>query len=465
MRRAEPSVAPGFCPPWWLEEAPSDPPAPPLEGRVEADVAIVGGGYTGLWTALALREREPSLRVVLLEAELCGGGPSGRNGGIAHGYWSALGRLRAALGYEDALEVARTSNAVLPALRALGEDIWFHQAGMLKVSASQAQDAAIDRAVAVAAELGVPEEAVPLTGEEVAERCRSAPFRRGVFFRDGATVQPARLVRSLRRAVVAAGVTIHEGTRVTAVRPGLVKSSGGEVDAPEIVLATGAWMTGWKPVRRHLTNFGSYAVLTEPVPELLEEIGWTGGEAIIDGRVFLHYFRTTPDGRVLLGSASGPIGSSGRVDARFTHDRPTAARAEAGLRALLPGIAEARVVAAWGGPIDVSADHVPFFGTAPGTRIHHGVGYSGNGIGPTWLGGQVLASLALGAADDWAALPLVRRRPPGLPPEPLRHLGGRVLRNAMLAVEEAEESSTRRSLAARAIADLPRRLGLPFASR
>ena len=109
--------------------------------------------------------------------------------------------------------------------------------------------------------------------------------------------------------------------------------------------------------------------------------------------MFLHYFRTTDDGRVLMGSGTGPIGFGGRVDARFTEDAATAARAERGLRRLLPGLAGARVERAWGGPIDVSADHLPFFGTVPGTRIHYGLGYSGHGVGPSWLGGQILASL------------------------------------------------------------------------
>ena len=159
--------------------------------------------------------------------------------------------------------------------------------------------------------------------------------------------------------------------------PNELETPGGILRAPEVVLATNAALTGWAPASRNLTNFGSYVVLTEPAPELLAEIGWTGGEAIVDGRMFLHYFRTTNDGRVLMGSGTGPIGFGGRIDERFSRDQPTAARAEAGLRRLLPGLAGVRVERAWGGPIDVSADHLPFFRTKPGTRIHYGAGYSG----------------------------------------------------------------------------------------
>ena len=223
--------------------------------------------------------------------------------------------------------------------------------------------------------------------------------------------------------------------------------------------------TDWKPVRGRLTVFGSYVVLTEPVPEVLEEIGWTGGEAITDGRMFLHYFRTTADGRVLMGSGSGPIGFGGKIDERFFADRATVERAERGLRRLLPGLAEAKVTHAWGGPIDVSSDHLPFFGTLPDKRIHYGAGYSGHGVGPSWLGGQILARLVLGVDDELTRLPFVTRRVPKLPPEPIKRLGGGLVRASILACEEAEEAGRRPSLPARAGAALPRVLGLRIGTR
>jgi glycine/D-amino acid oxidase-like deaminating enzyme len=424
----------------------------------------VGGGYTGLWTALAVLEREPSARVAVLEAETCGAGPSGRNGGFCHGYWSHLASLREVVGDAGALEVARAAERIIPAMRAVEDDFWLREGGLLRVSAAPAQDAVVDRAVDAARALGVEEEAVPLSRNELAERIRSPVFRRGVYFRECATVQPARLVRALRAAVLRSAL-LHERTPVTDVRPCVVTTPQGQVRAPEIVVATNAWMTGWRPLRGRVTNFGSYVVLTEPVPELLERIGWTDGEAIIDGRMFLHYFRTTNDGRVLMGSGSGPIGFGGRVDERFSGDRPTAARAEAGLRRLLPDLAEARVERAWGGPIDVSADHLPFFGTVPGERVHYGAGYSGHGVGPSWLGGQILASLATGRDDEWTSLPLATRRVPRLPPEPLTRIGGGLVRAAIMACEAAEEEGRRPPLAARAAATLPRLLGMQIGTR
>jgi glycine/D-amino acid oxidase-like deaminating enzyme len=339
---------------------------------------------------------------------------------------------------------------------------------MLEVSAAPAQDSDVERSIAAARELGVEEEAVPLSAQEVAERCASPPFRRGVLYRDGATVQPARLARTLRAAVLDAGVVLHERTHVDRTRkgsPNVLETPGGRVRARDVVVAVNAAAAGWRPLARRLTVFGSYIVLTEPVPELLERINWTGGEPMVDGRMFLHYFRTTNDGRVVMGSGSGPIGFGGRLNGRFTADRPSVARAAAGLAFLFPELADARIERAWGGPIDVSADHFPFFGTVPGTRVHYGAGYSGNGVGPSWLGGKILARLALEIEDELTALPLVNRHVRPLPPEPVKRLGGGLVRGAALRVEEAEQAGRRPAWPLRAIAGLPRAVGLRVGTR
>ena len=433
---------------------------------------MVGGGYTGLWTALAVRELEPSARVAVLEAGLCGEGPSGRNGGFLHGYWSSLARARRSFGDGGALAVAQAGSAIVPGIREFvekrGVDVWLRDAPMLEVSAAPAQDAAIDAAVAAARELGVEEEAVAVGRDELAERCSSPKFRRGVLYRDAATVQPARLVRALRAAVLTEGVSIYERTPLVRLRrgsPSVVETPRGRVQAREVVVAINAAAAGWRPLSRRLTVFGSYIVLTAPVPELLKAINWTGGESIVDARMFLHYFRTTNDGRVVMGSGSGPIGFAGRIDERFTADGPSVARAEAGLRFLLPGLVEARVERAWGGPIDVSADHFPFFGTVRGSRVHYGAGYSGNGVGPSWLGGRILARLALGIEDELTALPLVNRHVRPLPPEPIKRLGGGLIRGAALRAEEAEQAGRRPALPLRAISALPRAVGLRVGTR
>lgn len=462
--------------PWWLEEAlaaegPQDE-APPLEGELEVDVAVVGGGYAGLWTTLILREKDPGLRVALLEADRCGFGPSGRNGGILHGYWTKLGSLTALFGREGARHVAQAAAHVVPAVRAFaearGEDVWLEENGAVGVSAAPAQDAPIAALAAAGRAAGFDDAVVELGPDDVARYCSSPVFRRGVLIRDAATIQPARLARALRRAALADGVQLFERTPANAREGGarvVLRTPRGRVFADRVVYAAGADTARLLPLGRQLTNFGSYIVLTEPAPDLLERLGWSNGPALFDGRMFVHYFRTTRDGRIAMGSGSGPIGVGGRVDARFFSDRGTVARAERGLRRLLPETRELAVTHAWGGPIDVSSDHEPFFGTLPGGRVHYGAGYSGHGIGPTWLAGQILSSLALDRRDEWTALPLVDRVVPRLPPEPLRWLGGSAVRRALLACEAAEERGARPPGWAPPLAALPRRLGMRIGTR
>jgi glycine/D-amino acid oxidase-like deaminating enzyme len=183
-------------------------------------------------------------------------------------------------------------------------------------------------------------------------------------------------------------------------------------------------------------------------------------------RMFVHYFRKTVDGRVLMGSGSGPISYNGDMgDKRLREDSASALRAERGLRRLLPGFANVPVAKAWGGAIDISADRLPFFKTISGTRVHYGCGYSGHGVNPTYIGGQCLASLVLGENDMWSNLPLCRRDVPSLPPEPFRYYGGRAVRRAILACEDAEERGRPAPLVATAIAALPQLFGLRIGTR
>jgi glycine/D-amino acid oxidase-like deaminating enzyme len=290
-----------------------------------------------------------------------------------------------------------------------------------------------------------------------------------VFLPEGANLHPALMARALRKAAMEAGVEIYENTPMTDLdksAPNCIRTPGGQIVARDVVLATNCDLASLPETKPHVSVFSSYAVMSEPAPAALEAMGWTGEEGISDMRMFLHYFRKTPDGRVLMGSGSGPIAFNGHTnDSRLREDSDSARRAERGLHRLLPSFRDVPIALAWGGQIDVSADRLPFFKTIPGTRVHFGCGYSGHGINPTYISGQCLASLVLNENDMWSNLPLVRRELPTLPPEPFRTWGGRAVRRAIIACEEAEEQNRRPPPLASAMAALPRLLGLRIGTR
>ncbi|HKJ35766.1 MAG TPA: FAD-dependent oxidoreductase, partial [Solirubrobacterales bacterium] len=365
---------------YWLEEAGKVEPLAELEGERSADVVVIGGGYTGLWTAWHLKKLEPGARVVVLEAGVCGQGPSGRNGGFCNSMWFSLPNMRERWGDEEALAVARAAHDAIDGVEAFcrdeGVDAWFRRGGYLQVSTAGAHDGVWDDAVGACRELVGPgfdggrgngiwggdgdgtgrsenlegdsenpvgeggrpadrptEVAQALGAAEVAQRCASPAFRGGAYFPDAATVQPARLALGLRERLRAAGVEIYEHSPVRRLRPdpatpatnlfrcslclhGAQKEqrSGGSWDGRGVVAETaggarvlagaavvaigGAAKAPRGPLRDSLTVTSSHIVLTEPVPELLEQIGWTGGECITDSRALIDYFRTTPDGRI-----------------------------------------------------------------------------------------------------------------------------------------------------------------------
>jgi glycine/D-amino acid oxidase-like deaminating enzyme len=462
----------------WLREALAaegdPPPLPPPSADMTCDVAIVGGGYTGLWTALQLKDRAPELEVVLLEQDICGGGPSGRNGGFVNAWWDELDTLEELYGAGPALAAA---HAVSDSVRAIsawcderGIDAHYRQAGMLEVSTAEAHDDRPLGTVRVADRLGVPEEFVALTADEVRARCASPRFRSGAFMRDGATVQPALLARGLRRVALERGVVIHEQSRVRPrlKRDGsrtslLVDAAGGphRLTAGQVVLAVNAWGAGWRPFRRSILAWGSYMVRTEPIAEeRLAGLGWAGGESIYTARFNVEYFHVTRDGRIAIGSGGGVPGYDGRIGPSFTDDLGSARRAATAFRFLFPQLADVRLTDAWGGPIDVSGDHLPRFGTLPGGGAHYALGYSGNGVAPSHLAGRVLAALVLGSDEPITRLCLVGPPPRRLPPEPFRYLGARVIRRAVMSREAREMQGRRAPWWLRQLTALPRRLGI-----
>jgi glycine/D-amino acid oxidase-like deaminating enzyme len=447
---------------WWLAEAGGFEPFPALDGDRTADVVVIGGGYAGLWTAWQLRERGAT--VAVLEAELCGHGPSGRNGGFCETLWTQFPELAERFGRDRALAAATASSESVAAIgawcEAQGVDAWFRRSGYLQVSTTPAHDAVLDRILAAA-----PAEKVePLDGAAVRARCDSPRFRRGLYVPDDATVHPARLALGLRARVREAGADVFERSRVRALRvaPGQVsvQTNGGSVRAGAAVLAVNAATRAIRPLRARLSVTSSHIVLTEPVPDVLEAIGWTGGESVADSRTFLHYLRTTRDGRILFGWGGGRLAAGARLHGRVEVDGDVADETRAHLVATFPGLRGRAVTHAWGGPIDVSPSHLPQIGSLPGAPVHYAFGFTGNGVGPSHLAGRALAALASGERSELA---LIEEAPVKVPPEPLAWLGGNLVRRAFLRRERLEEAGRGVDPFTRALTAAPRVIGIHVA--
>jgi glycine/D-amino acid oxidase-like deaminating enzyme len=453
---------------YWLEEAGAIPPAPPLEGGRDADVVVVGGGFTGLWAAWHVKQLRPEARVVLLEADTCGQGPSGRNGGFCNAMWFQLASMRRRWGDEPALAVARAAQDAVVGIGGFcereGIDAWFRQAGYMQVSTAAAHDGVIARALGACRELGVADRLTALSHEEAMARCASPPFRAGAISPSGATVQPARLALGLRERLLGCGVELYESSPVLALRAAAdgveARTASGNVRAGTAVLAIGAAAGSWGgPLRSRLSVASSHVVITEPVPDLLEEIGWTGGECIIDGRALVDYFRTTPDGRIVFGWGGGRIAMGARLGGRSELDPEVVAGVAAHLHAFFPGFAGRAITHAWGGPIDASPTHLPLVLPLPGGRAFAAAGYTGNGVGPSHMVGRTLASLALDLRDEQSRLAFVDPSPPRTPPEPFQWIGGEAIRAALIKKEEAELAGRPPGPISSAIARIPELIG------
>lgn len=448
----------------WLQEAlPGDEEAPPLRADVTADVCVVGGGYTGLWSALGAVAG--GARVVLLEGDVCGGGASGRNGGFVLTWWSKFKTLHTLFGSDEALRLARAAAESVGAIGAFcaehGIDAHYLHEGWLWTATSPAQVGAWDPVVEALAAAG-EQPFVPLPPEEIARRAGSDRHLAGVWEPAGATVQPALLARGLRRVALERGVEIHERSPAVALdrgRPPRVRTPDGSVTADRVVIATGAWAISVRELRRALVVVSSDIISTDPAPDLITY----DRPCVSDSRLLVHYHRPTRDGRLVLGKGGGTIGFGHDVGTRFDGASPNAAVVEASVRQLFPQLAGVPIAASWWGPIDRSLHALPFI-----TRLDDRddllacSGFSGNGVGPSHLAGRILAELVLGHDERWGIV----GDPPGrFPPEPIRYVGGRVVQGAVRAKERAEDEDRRPSRVAAGVARLAPAGLVPLKSR
>jgi glycine/D-amino acid oxidase-like deaminating enzyme len=432
-----------------------------FEGQAETDVCIVGGGFTGLWTALELKRRAPGTDVTVVEADICGAGASGRNGGFALTWWAHFEHLLSLCGPEAAVALAQRAEQAIRSIGVFcherGIDDAFTMNGWIWAATNPAQVGGWEKTVRLLDQLGV-QPYQSLTRPELAELSGSHQHLDGLFEPVSASVQPAKLARELARAAHEAGVRVYERSQVRAIEHGsrtTVVLERGAIVADQVVLAVNAWAARIKEIGAGLVVVASDVIATEPAPERLSEAGIRAGVCISDGRRLVNYYHATAEGRVVFGKGGGTLAYDNNITAAFDHP----GRREAAIRGQLlrtyPALWDIPVTERWSGPIDYSLSGLPFFvrlRDAPSVLAC--AGFSGDGVGPSRLAGEILAELVADGGD--AGLPAALRTVPTapMPPEPIRYLGGRLVRGAIARKEQSEDSGRRPRIADRFLAAL-----------
>ncbi|MGF1630659.1 MAG: NAD(P)/FAD-dependent oxidoreductase [Kiloniellaceae bacterium] len=436
----------------WLQQALVDDRrlAPSLEGRHQADVCIVGGGYLGLWTAIRLKEQRSDLNVVILERDICGGGASGRNSGMLLSAWTKFRALAALRGAEEAARLVKLSAEAIDGIEAFckanGIDCWFDRVGWVWGATCTAQVGAWDAALRGLADQD-QQPAKPVHREEIVALTGSSSYLAGVFDASAATVHPAFLVRGLRRVALEKGVRIHEKTpmlRFSRSGTPVVETPRGRVEAGRLVLAINAWSAAVPELASAIFNISSDDAVSTPMPERLAEIGYARGPLMTDSRVFVAGYRVTKDGRLNVGVTGGCIGFGGFIDRRFDLPSPRVSDMRTALREGHPALSGFTLANAWRGAIDRTASGLPLFGRLPRQAdVLYGYGFSGNGISMTYMGGHILAALALDQDDPWSGCALVRPVARGFPREPFRFVGAHLVRGAVRRRDSLEHRDRR----------------------
>ncbi|GAB3266603.1 NAD(P)/FAD-dependent oxidoreductase [Nocardioides dilutus] len=447
---------------FWHESAEEDwTPRPALPGDLDVDVAIVGAGYTGLWTAYYLAEADPSLSVAVLESEVAGFGASGRNGGWCSALFPAeLPALSAIAGRQAALAqhaaMRATVDEVARVATAEGIDAHLAKGGTIRLARGPAQLARARAEVEEARHWGRDTEDLRLLdAAQAGELVRADGVTGATYTPDCAAIHPARLVRGLARAAERRGVTIHERTRVTGIAPREVRTDRGSVRAATVVRATEGFTSQLPGHRRTSIPVYSLAIATEPLPPATwSEIGLARRETFSDFRHLIVYGQRTADDRIVFGGRGAPYHAGSRVDPAFDRDDSVFARILAGLVDLFPVLRGVRVTHSWGGPLGVPRDWCASVGLDAATGLAWAGGYVGDGVATTNLAGRTLRDLVLGRDTELVHLPWVNHHSPSWEPEPLRWIGVNAARLAFTAADREEAVTGRPSLLARAVGPL-----------
>jgi glycine/D-amino acid oxidase-like deaminating enzyme len=451
---------------FWLDSLPERPPHEPLTGHTDADLCIIGGGYTGLWAALAAKAADPARDVILLEATRCGNGASGRNGGfieasLTHGLANGLSRFPDEI---DTLEQLADENftELHADLIRYGIECDYETPGVLTVALEARELEDLREEHELAHRFG--HEVQLLDAEATQAQVNSPMYLGAVWDRTGsALVHPGRMADGLRAAADRAEIAIHEFSPVRSIRDAhgtalTLSTEAGTVRAPKVLMATSAYPPLVPAVKRYIAPVYDYALMTEPLSAAQRaDIGWSRRQGIGDMGNQFHYYRPSADGRILFGGYDAVYRYGGDVGPHRDGDDATFGKLSQHFFSTFPQLEGLRFSHRWGGAIDTCSRFSVFFGRAHGGRLVYALGYTGLGVGATRFGAHVALDLLDGRATPATQLKMVRRRPVPFPPEPLRSAVIQLTRNRLAA---ADRNDGRRGLWLRTLD----RLGLGFDS-
>jgi len=432
--------------PFWTDRLAPRAPEPPLERAVDADLCIVGGGFTGLWAALHAKADDPDRDVVVLEARRAGAGASGRNGGfvdrsLTHGLENGLARFADEI---DLLERLGGEN-----LRGLVADVERHGiecdlelTGEVTPVIAPYQDAWPADAAGLLERHGYDVEV--LDGPAMRAEVDSPLFRGGLWIKDsGGVLDPGKLTDGLRAAALRQGVVVHEHTEGASLRDAgerlVVTTQRGAVRARRVLLATSAFPPLVRAIRRYVAPVYDYALVTEPLSNAQRAaVGWRRRQGLSDAANQFHYYRLTADDRVLWGGFDAVYRFGGPVRDDLDDHEPTFARLSQHFFATFPQLDGLRFTHRWGGAIDTCSRFSVFFGTAHGGRVAYAVGYTGLGVAASRFGARVALDLLDRRDTEATRSRFVRTRPVPFPPEPLRTAVIQLTRNRLAAADRRE---------------------------
>ncbi|MBI3167132.1 MAG: FAD-dependent oxidoreductase [Chloroflexi bacterium] len=436
--------------PFWLDDPSKPAQAPPLTTQIQTDLAIIGGGYTGLWTALQAKQADPKRDVVLLEAGEVAIGASGRNGGfcaasLTHGFSNGKSRWEKELAKLIQLG-EQNLDGIEATIKQFNIDCDFIRSGELHIATEKYQVDMLRDEVKESSKYGM--KAKFLTQDEVQARVHSSSYLAAIYDPSVAMLNPARLAWGLKKACLQLGVRFFEGTQVTTLEEKresvILKTPHGRVESRKVALATNAFPPLLKYLRLFVVPVYDYVLMTEPLSRSQRDsIGWHGREGLADDGNQFHYYRTTEDGRILFGGYDAVYYQNNQI-APHLENRP----ASFGLLAehffqTFPTLTGLRFTHAWGGVIDTCSRYTAFWGKTYGDKLAYAMGYTGLGVGATRFGAQVMLDSLAGKKTERTELQMVKSKPFPFPPEPFR---SPIINFTRWSLDQADRNQGRRNL-------------------